>query len=75
MDGEQNALGLVHFSLQIPLECTCTADLWPKPFETELFQCKTDVSLCILGAPDARNERQHLVSGGPKSTIGCSLPS
>ena len=37
MDGEQNAVGLVHFSPQIPLECTCTTDLWPKLFETSLF--------------------------------------
>ena len=145
MDGEQHASGFVHFSPQIPLECTCTAYLWPKLFETSLFLSapgapnglqnlvsdpkstlgcsfclqnnsipwmgskmplesptlapkshsnahalricgpnslkphsflwKTDVSSCILGAPDARNERQHLVSGGPKSTIGCSFPS
>ena len=75
MDGEQNAVGFVHFSHQIPLECTCTTDLWPKLIETSFFLRKTDVSSCILGAPDARNERQHLVSGGPKSTIGCSLPS
>ena len=34
MDWEQNALELIHFSLQIPLECTCTADLCPKLFET-----------------------------------------
>ena len=50
MDGEQNALGLVHFSLQIPLECTCSADLWPKLIETSLFLRETDVSLCILSA-------------------------
>ena len=24
LDGEQHAVGLVHFSLQIPVECTCT---------------------------------------------------
>ena len=56
MDGEQNALGLVHVSLQIPLECTGSADLWPKPIETSFFLRKTDVSLCILSAPVAPNQ-------------------
>ena len=55
MDGEQNAFGFIHFSLQIPLECTYSADLWPKLVETSLFLRKTDVSLCILGAPVAPN--------------------
>ena len=73
MDGEQNALGFVHFSLQIPLECTCTAALWPKLIETSFFLMKTDVSLCILGAPGAPNGLQNLVSADPKSTLGCSF--
>ena len=55
MDGEQNAFGFVHFSLQIPLERTCTAALWSKLIETSLFLRKTDVSLCILSAPGAPN--------------------
>ena len=55
MDGEQHAFGFVHVSLQIPLECTHSADLWPKLIETSLFLRKTDVSLCILGAPVAPN--------------------
>ena len=37
MDGEQNAVGLVYFSLPIPLACTCTAYLWPQLIETPLF--------------------------------------
>ena len=53
MDVEQNALGFVHFSLQNPIESTCSADLWPKLIETSLFLRKTDVSLCILSAPVA----------------------
>ena len=55
MGVEQNALGIVHLSLQIPVECTCSADLWPKLIETSLFLRKTDVSLCILSAPVAPN--------------------
>ena len=73
MDGEQNALGLVHFSLQIPLGCTCTAAVWPELIETSLFLRKTDVSLCILSAPGAPNGLQNLVSTDPKSTLGCSF--
>ena len=73
MDGEQHALGFVHFGLQIPLECTYIADLWPKLIETSLFLRKTDVSLCILSAPGAPNGLQNLVSADPKSTIGCSF--
>ena len=46
----------------------------PNLLKPHSFLRKTDVSSCILGAPDARNERQHLVSGGPKSTLGCSSP-
>ena len=71
MDGEQNAFGFVHFCLQIPLERTCIAVLWPKLIETSLFLRKTDVSLCILGAPGTRNEFPHLASGDPLSTLGC----
>ena len=55
MDGEQNAFGFIHFSLQIPLECTYSADLSLKLIETSLFLKKIDVSLCILGAPVAPN--------------------
>ena len=55
MDVEQNAVGFVHFSLQIPLECTCSAYLYPKLIETSVFLGKTDVSLCILSAPVAPN--------------------
>ena len=73
MDGEQNVLGLVHFSLQIPLECTCTAALWPKLIETSFSLRKTDVSLCILRAPGAPNGLQNLVSADPKSILGCSF--
>ena len=65
MDDEQYALRVVHFGFQLPLEYTWIADLWPKPSETSLFVTKTDVPLCILGAPGARNERQLLVFGGP----------
>ena len=75
MDEEQYALGVVPFGSQISLGCTCTADLWPELCETSLVLPKTDGSLCILGAPGARNERQHLVFGGPQSTIGFTLPS
>ena len=70
MDGEQTAFGFVHFSLQIPLECTCTAALWPKLTETSHFLRKTDVSLCIIGAPSAPHGLQNLVSADPKSTLG-----
>ena len=73
MDGEQNAPGFVHYSLQVPLECTCTADLWPKIFETSYFDWKTNASLCISGAPGAPNELQSLVSECPKSALGCSF--
>ena len=48
MDVEQNAFGFVHFSLQIPLECTCSAYLCPKLIETSVFLRKTDVSLCTM---------------------------
>ena len=73
MDGEQNAFGFVHFSLQVLLECTCSADLWPKLIETSHFLRKTDVSLCILSAPGAPNELQSLVSADPNATLGCSI--
>ena len=73
MDGEQNAVGFVYFSHQIPLECTCTAALWAKLIETSLFLRKTDVSLCILGAPGARNERQHLVSAVQNPPSGANF--
>ena len=73
MHWDQYAIGFVHFSLQTPLECTCTAVLWPKIFETSLFRWKTNASLCISGAPGAPNELQSLVSGCPKSAIGCSF--
>ena len=59
--------------LQIPLDCTCTAALWPKLTETSHFLWKTDVSLCILGVPGAPNGLQNLVSADPKSTLGCSF--
>ena len=36
MHRKQFALGFVHFSLRIPLECTCTAVLWPKFSDTSL---------------------------------------
>ena len=51
LDGEQSAPRVIHFSLQVPLECTCNADLWSKSFETSLSCGKTDLSLCIRGAP------------------------
>ena len=75
MDEEQYALRVIHFGFQLPLEYTWTADLCPKPFETSLFVTKTDVPLCILSAPGAQNGPQRIVSDGPKSDIGCTLPS
>ena len=62
MDGEQNAFGFDYFSLQIPLECTCSAYLCPKLIETAVFLWRTDVSLCILNALGAPNGLQNLVS-------------
>ena len=73
MDGEQNALGLVHFSLQIPLECTCIADSWPKLLETSLFVRKAAVSLCISSALGAPTGLQNLVAADPKSNLVCSF--
>ena len=73
MDGEQNAVGFVHFSHQIPPECTCIADLWPKLIETSLFLRKTDVSSRILGAPGAANGLQNLISDAPKRTLGSTF--
>ena len=70
MDGEQTAFGFVHFSLQIPLECTCTAYLWPKLIETTLFLRKTEVSSCIHRTPGATYVLQHLISGGPNLPSG-----
>ena len=73
MDREQNAIGFVHFSSQIPLECTSTTDLLPKFFETLIFLRETDISSSILGAPGAPNGLQTLVPAPPKSTLGCSF--
>ena len=72
MDVEQNAVGFVHFSPQIPLECTCSAYLCPKLIETSGFLQKTDVSLCIHGAPGAPNGLQNLISDAPKCTLRCT---
>ena len=73
MDGEENALGFGHFSLQIPFECTCTADLWPKLIETSPFPRKTEVSSCIHGAPGGPNGLQNLISDAPKCTLGSTF--
>ena len=40
LDGEQYGPRVVHFSLQVPLECTCNADLWSKSLETYLSHGK-----------------------------------
>ncbi len=73
MDGAQNAIGLVHFSLQIPVECTCSAYLCPKLIETSVLLRKTDVSLCIHGAPGGPNELRNLISDGPKCKLGSTF--
>ena len=72
MDGEQNAIGLVHFSLRLPLERTCSAYLCPKLIEASVFLRKTDVSLCIHGAPGGPNGHQNLISDALKCTLGCT---
>ena len=39
---------ILYFSVQIPLECTCTAVILPKFPDASLFRRRTDASLCIL---------------------------
>ena len=73
MDGEQSALGFGYVCLQIPLERTRTAVLWPKLIETSLFLRKTDVSLCIRSVPRAPNGLPTPVSDAQECTLGSTF--
>ena len=52
---------ILYFSVQIPLECTCTAVFLPKFPDASLFLGKADASLCILKLSLHRHECLNLV--------------